>query len=133
VPRETNMRFLADMGVDIRVVDWLRSQGHDGVHLREQGMQRAPDANIFMKAGAEQRIILTFDLDFGEILAFSEGATISVILFRLRNTRTPFVIQRLAAVLITDAEALTKGAVIVVEDGRHRVRDLPISPSEETT
>ena len=126
------MRFLADMGVDIRVVDWLRGQGHDAVHLREQGMQRAPDVNIFTKAGAEKRIIPTFDLDFGEIVALSGGATISVILFRLRNTRTPFVIQRLGTVLITDAEALTKGAVIVVEDGRHRVRDLPISRPEET-
>ncbi len=28
------MRFLADMGVDQRVVDGLRAQGHDAVHLR---------------------------------------------------------------------------------------------------
>jgi predicted nuclease of predicted toxin-antitoxin system len=29
------MRFLADMGVDQRIVDWLRTQGHDAIHLRE--------------------------------------------------------------------------------------------------
>jgi Domain of unknown function (DUF5615) len=29
------MRFLADMGVAIRIVDWLRAQGHDAKHLRD--------------------------------------------------------------------------------------------------
>jgi predicted nuclease of predicted toxin-antitoxin system len=122
------VRFLADMGVDQRLVDWLRSQGHDAVHLREQGLHRASDTDVFAKAIAESRIILTFDLDFGEILALSGNAVVSVILFRLINTRTPFVQQRLAAVLAADADALNRGAIIVVEDGRHRVRDLPLSP-----
>jgi predicted nuclease of predicted toxin-antitoxin system len=43
------MRFLADMGVAIRVVDWLRAEGHDAVHLREQGLQRMPDKESFRK------------------------------------------------------------------------------------
>jgi predicted nuclease of predicted toxin-antitoxin system len=34
------MRFLADMGVSTRVIDWLRGRGDDVVHLREQGLQR---------------------------------------------------------------------------------------------
>ena len=44
------MRFLADMGVDQRIADWLRSQSHDAVHLREQGLHRSPDMEIFAKA-----------------------------------------------------------------------------------
>src|SRR5437660_12032137 len=123
------MRFLADMGVDIRIVDWLRAQGHEAVHLREQGLHRLPDTDIFAKAKAESRVILTFDLDFGEILALSAGAVVSVVLFRLNNTRTPFVEQRLAAVLAPDQDALNKGAIVVVEDGGYRIRDLPITPS----
>jgi predicted nuclease of predicted toxin-antitoxin system len=116
------------MGVDQRTVNWLRTQGHDAIHLREQGLHRLPDADIFAKAIAEQRIILTFDLNFGEILALSAGAVVSVILFRLNNTRPSFVQQRLATVLAADADALQRGAIIVVEDGRHRVRELPIGP-----
>ncbi|SOH04838.1 hypothetical protein KSMBR1_2343 [Candidatus Kuenenia stuttgartiensis] len=45
------------------------------------------------KLASEGRIILTFDLDFGEIIALSEGILVSVILFRLRNTRTPHVMN----------------------------------------
>jgi predicted nuclease of predicted toxin-antitoxin system len=121
-----SMRFLADMGVSQRVVQWLRTKGHDAVHLRDEGLQRLPNGEIFQKAGREQRIVLTFDLDFGEILAASGAQIVSVVLFRLRNTRADFVIQRLDDVLNESSADLSQGAIVVVEDGRHRVRKLPI-------
>jgi predicted nuclease of predicted toxin-antitoxin system len=120
------VRFLADMGVSLRVVEWLRGHGEDVVHLREQGLQRMPNGDIFTKATTENRVVLTFDLDFGEIVALSRGATTSVVVFRLRDTRTEHVIERLERVLGESSEALTKGAVVIVEDGRHRVRPLPV-------
>jgi len=119
------MRFLADMGVDQRIVHWLQQKSHDVIHLRDQGLQRLPDAGIFDKAHSEHRIILTFDLDFGEITAFSRSRIVSVVLLRLHNTRTPHVIGRLESAL-TFYEALEKGAIVVVEESRCRVRHLPI-------
>src|SRR6266567_4682783 len=120
------MRFLADMGVSQQVVEWLRTSGHDAVHLRDEGLQRLPNGEIFRKAIREERIVLTFDLDFGEIVAASGARSVSVVLFRLRNTRAEFVIQRLKIVLERSTEELAQGAVVLVEDGRHRVRRLPI-------
>jgi predicted nuclease of predicted toxin-antitoxin system len=120
------MRFLADMGVSMGVVEWLRASGHDAIHLHDEGLQKFPNGEIFQKAIREQRIMLTFDLDFGEIVAASGGRSVSVILFRLRNTRADFVVQRLKAVLEQSTEELTHGAVVLVEDGRHRVRRMPI-------
>jgi predicted nuclease of predicted toxin-antitoxin system len=38
------MRFLADMGVNVQIVQWLRQNGEDAVHLRDEGLQRLPDA-----------------------------------------------------------------------------------------
>lgn len=120
------MRFLADMGVSQRVVAWLRVLGHEAVHLREQGLQTLPNGEIFAKAAREQRIVLTFDLDFGEILAATGGEVVSVIVFRLRNTRADFVIRRLDDVLTQSGADLAQGAIVVVEDSRHRIRKLPI-------
>lgn len=120
------MRFLADMGVALGIVQWLRAEGHDTVHLREEGLQRLPNGEIFDKAATEGRILLTFDLDFGEILSLSGGRLVSVILFRLRNTRTPHVRERLAKVLTESGRDLEQGAVVVVEESRHRVRRLPL-------
>lgn len=118
------MRFLADMGIAQRVVEWLRAEGHDAVHLREEGLQRMPNGDIFEKAASENQIILTFDLDFGEIVALCGGRWVSVILFRLHNTRTPHVIDRLARVLRDSSRALEEGAIIVVQESRHRTRRL---------
>jgi predicted nuclease of predicted toxin-antitoxin system len=129
------MRILADMGVSMRVVQWLRQQGHEVKHLREEGLHRMPNGEIFTKAISENRVIMTFDLDFGEIVALTRGQNASVILFRLRNTRTVHLVNRLASVLEQSTDALQKGAVVVVEESRHRVRYLPIgeagSPESE--
>ena len=93
------MRFLVDMGVSMQVVSWLRDEGHEVTHLREEGLQRLPNGRIFQKATNEGRVVLTFDLDFGEIAALTDNARTGIVLFRLRNTRAPNVIERLRTVL----------------------------------
>ena len=102
------MRFLADMGVAMRVVEWLREQRHDAAHLRDENLQRMPDADIFQKAATEGRILLTFDLDFGEIVALSGQKNVSVVLFRLHNPRTLHVIERLKIALHETKHILPK-------------------------
>ena len=89
-------------------------------------MQRLPNGDIFQLALQEKRIVLTFDLDFGEILALSGGNLVSVILFRLHNTRSDHVIKRLEFVLQQSSPELAQGAIVVVEESRHRIRKLPI-------
>jgi len=115
------------MGVATRIVQWLKDKGHDAVHLREENLHRLPNGLIFEKAYSEKRILLTFDLDFGEIVALSGEKQVTVILFRLHNTRTPHVIERIEKVLRDSAQALEEGAIVVVEETRHRIRRLPFS------
>ncbi|MFQ5342587.1 MAG: DUF5615 family PIN-like protein [Anaerolineae bacterium] len=50
------MKFLADMGLARSTVAFLRSQGHDAVHLSEQGLQRLEDDEIVEKALNERGI-----------------------------------------------------------------------------
>lgn len=125
------MRFLADVGVAQRIVEWLIERGHEARHLSEEQLHRLPDEDIFEKAARERRILLTFDLDFPEIVALSGSVEVSVVLFRLVNTRVDFVISRLAAVLDTSGAVLEAGGVIIiVEDTRHRIRRLPIRKTD---
>lgn len=125
------VRILVDMSVDIRVADWLRRQGHDAVHLHDEGLQRMPNGEIFEKALSDDRIILTSDLDFGEIAAALKGTVGKVLLLRLDNSRAANVIRRLASVLPRVEGALAAGAVVIVEEARHRVRPLPIGRMSE--
>ena len=89
------MRFLADMGVSLTTVEALRRANHDAVHLRDEGLIRLPDVQITTKAVAERRIVLTFDLDFGDILAIARSEAPSVIIFRLRD-QTPSAVNSAA-------------------------------------
>ena len=119
------MRFLADMGISLKVVDWLRHQGHEATHLRDEGLQRMLNGEIFARAASEDRVVLTFDLDFGEIAALSQGRKPSVLILRLQNARASHVIDRLSVVLPSALRALERGAIVIVEEARHRVRELP--------
>jgi predicted nuclease of predicted toxin-antitoxin system len=69
------MRFLLDMGLARSTARHLRQQGHDAVHLRDQGLQRLLDEGIIAKAQAEGRVILT---------------TISTLGASLRSAKVPF-------------------------------------------
>jgi predicted nuclease of predicted toxin-antitoxin system len=82
------MKFIADMGISPVSVAWLNEQGHDAKHLSEEKLHRSSDQEIFEKAAKENRIIITTDLDFGEIAVSSASAKNSVIIFRQEN-RTP--------------------------------------------
>jgi predicted nuclease of predicted toxin-antitoxin system len=114
------------MGVSITTVDALRAAGHDAVHLREEGLVRLQDPEIAAKAVREVRIVLTFDLDFGDILAAARNDVPSVIIFRLRNQTPSAVNPRLFRVLAECQAQLASGTIIIVEDERYRVRRLPI-------
>ena len=120
------MKFLSDMGISMSTVRSLREDGHDAVHLREQGLARLPDAGIVEKAESEGRVVLTFDLDFGDLLALSRRNLPSVVIFRLRNQTPSSVTAKLRDVLSQRGRMLEEGAIIIVEDARHRIRRLPI-------
>ncbi|TMH28974.1 MAG: hypothetical protein E6H66_20710 [Betaproteobacteria bacterium] len=125
------MRFLADAGISPRTVEFLRLRGHDAVHVRELALERATDRELVDKARGDSRVLLTFDLDFGEILALGVVDHPSVVIFRLTNERADAVNRRLEVVLAEQAEALNSGALVLVADARYRVRRLPIMRSPE--
>ncbi|MEI6512463.1 MAG: DUF5615 family PIN-like protein [bacterium] len=121
------MKFLADMGISKTTLDALRNDGYDVVHLSEQGLQRLTDDKILIKAKDEKRIVLTCDLDFGDLLSAYGHNLPSVIIFRLSNFKPSFLNPRLFSVLKERKTEINAGAVIIVQDNRYRVRRLPIN------
>jgi len=126
------MRFLANAALSPITVDNLVQLGHEAVHVRMLGMQRAPDADIVARARADSSVVLTFDLDFGDLLALGVLDKPSVIIFRLADERPTSVNQRLGVVLAECSAALEAGALILVEDTRYRVRKLPLGRADRS-
>ncbi len=120
------MKFLADMGISPRVVTALRQQGHEAIHLNEEKLYKLPDSAILEKVRLEGCILLTHDLDFGELLAASGGVLPSVIVFRLKDMRAENVSRYLFRILEQHSKALEEGAICSVTEKRLRVRPLPL-------
>jgi len=120
------MRFLADGGISPRTVEFLRQLGHQAAHIRTLGLQWSSDVEIIDRARADRSVVVTFDLDFGEILALGVLDRPSVIILRLQDERAAFVNDRLANVIEERQVDLDAGALVLVEDDRYRLRRLPI-------
>lgn len=120
------MKFLGNMGISPKTIEYLRSLGYEAKRLLEEGLERLPDEMILEKARVEHCIVLTSDLDFGNLLAASGASSPSVVIFRLDNMRAENVNEFLLQVIEQHADILEQGAVISVGDRRIRVRRLPI-------
>ena len=120
------MKFLGDMGISPRSIAFLRDLGFEAVHLHELNLDRLRDVEIVTKARHEGYIILTHDLDFGELLAISGAEVPSVVIFRLQDMRPDNVNGYLRVLITEHCSVLAEGAVVAVSEGRIRVRKLPI-------
>jgi predicted nuclease of predicted toxin-antitoxin system len=123
------LRFLADMGVSQSTAAELRRHGHDVVHLSEAGLHRMPDTDILEMAKRERRVILTFDLDFSDLLATGLYELPSVVVFRLQDQTPASVDPRLRQLLVEREADLAEGVIVMVEERRYRLRRLPIHRS----
>lgn len=105
----------------------LANAGHDAVHLGDLDLLGAPDERVMTAAVEDDRVLVSADTDFGELLATSSASLPSVVLLR-RSDRRP---ESQADVLIANLPAveadLAAGAIIVILSDRLRIRRLPIA------
>jgi predicted nuclease of predicted toxin-antitoxin system len=80
------MQFLANENFPFDAVDAVRALGHDVAWVRVDS-PGSKDHDVLARAVSEQRTLLTFDKDFGD-LAFQHGlpATCGIVLFRVQAT-----------------------------------------------
>ncbi|MCC6569261.1 MAG: DUF5615 family PIN-like protein [Anaerolineales bacterium] len=116
------MRLLANENFPLDAVEALREAGHDVAWIREDSRGMSDD-KILVRAQDENRVLVTFDKDFGELAFRSKLPSQSgVILFRI----TPISSQYIAQVAV---EALASrdnwaGHFSVIEDNRIRMTSL---------
>jgi predicted nuclease of predicted toxin-antitoxin system len=126
------VNFLIDNPLSPRVAVGLRAAGHDAVHVLDYGMHAATDEAIFERAALESRVVVSADTDFGTLLALREATSPSVILLRAASLRRADDQVALILVALPSTEtALRRGAIVILERHRLRLRDLPITRQRE--
>jgi predicted nuclease of predicted toxin-antitoxin system len=119
-------RILLDQGLPVGAVTRLREGGWDVVHVREIGMRDAADVDILAHAATDDRVIITLDRDFPQILALTAAARPSVVLIRQQRLRGAEVAALIVNVWRQHELALDRGCVLTVSARGSRVHPLPL-------
>ena len=120
------MKILIDMNLSPDWTEAFAAQNIESVHWSTVGDARAKDTEIIKYARINGYIVFTHDLDFGTILALTKAESPSVIQVRTQNILPSHLVGIVTAVLWSNQESLEQGALIVVDEGRARVRILPL-------
>lgn len=117
------MDFVANENFPLFRVRLLRNAGHGVASVIEE-TPGATDSDILERAQRENRIILTFDRDYGELIYrhrtfFTEG----VVYFRF-DLSTPEEPAKILLKVLEEGKALLPGKFAIIERGRIRQRAL---------
>ena len=113
------MKVLLDTCISGAVAVVLRAAGHDV--LWSGDWQRDPgDAEILARAAADERVVVTLDKDFGELVVVRGQRHCGIA--RLVGTSIARQAQAVEDVLSRYGAELSKGALVTVEPARVRVR-----------
>lgn len=117
------MRFLADEGVDRLVVSRLREAGHDVSYVPEFAPSSA-DIDILAISLSEDRVLITEDLDFGELVYRDKRPAYGIVLVRIheigREARVTAVME-----LVNQQQEDLVGKFVTLMPDEARIRPLP--------
>ena len=117
------MRILANENFPRVAVELLRTAGHDVLWVRTE-CPGVTDAEVLRRAVDEQRVLFTFDKDFGE-LAYGQRlpSECGIVLFRISMISPDDAAVRIVATINSRTD--WTGHFAVIDDLKIRLRPLP--------
>jgi len=120
------MKLLVDMNLSPDWVGFLAEAGFESIHWSKVGPANADDREVLRWADKRGYVLLTADLDFGAILAATQGIGPSVVQLR-SDDLSPVAIGNATVLALRQAEEdLRAGAIMVIDVAGARLRILPL-------
>ena len=116
------MKFLVDRCAGRRLAEWLRSDGHDVLEARTLGPDPG-DRALLELANSEDRILVTIDTDFGELVHLHDMPHAG--LLRLPDVPAEQRSALVAEVVERHRQVLEDNAVVTIRGGRVRISRPP--------
>jgi predicted nuclease of predicted toxin-antitoxin system len=116
------MRLVIDECTGPSVARWLRGLGHDVVSVYDEAPQ-LPDVDILAFAVRENRIVITNDKDFGELVFRDQRPHRGVVLLRLSHDAVSDKITALERFLADVPSDLSICFVVVTDRSVRITRD----------
>ena len=113
------MRLKLDENLDVGLGAWLESIGHDAKTVREEQLSGASDDQVFAAAAAEDRCLVTLDLDFSDPIHFPPAT--GTIVLRVPVPSMGMIRRLLQQAIAQTADESPEGQIWIVEPGRIRM------------
>ena len=121
------MKILIDMNLSPAWVQEFKIHHIEAVHWSEVGKFDAPDVMLIDWARKNNYIVFTHDLDFGTALALTKADKPSVLQVRTQNVTIPHLSKMVISTINGYPDLLHKGALIVIDEDKQRIRILPLT------
>lgn len=121
------MRFLVDENMSRKWARELIAQDHKADHWLDIGKRAAPDSVILLHARSVKAVVLTCDLDFGDILAATGSKPPSVLQLRPGRTRPEALLPRVLPAILKYSRLLEEGVLLTIDWKKSRARALPLT------
>lgn len=116
------MKLKLDENLSRHLKPLLIARGHDTLTAADENLLSQPDTEIARAAAAEQRILLTLDVQFADLRRHPPGSHPGIVLFR-PSSLGPLSVNAFIADFVATADLRSlAGCVAIVEPGRVRVR-----------
>ena len=116
------MRFKIDENLHEDVAEALRTHGHDAQTVFDQGLRGHADPEIADVARREGRVVVTLDLDFGNIREYPPEEYRGLIVLRVADQSRRRVLHVMEHVIAVLDCAPLEGHLWVVSEGGIRIR-----------
>jgi predicted nuclease of predicted toxin-antitoxin system len=116
------MKIKLDENMPEDLVDLLTAENHDVHTVSSEHFTGRDDPTIFGAAVAEQRLLITQDLDFSDVRQFKPGTHPGIVLVRLRDPSRRRLIERFRQILESQTVESWAGCFVVVSEKRLRIR-----------
>ena len=119
------MKFFLDENLPLSTVDIFRKMGFEVEHVGMVGLKGANDKDIAAYAKKSEAILITKDVEFGNILFYPSGSHYGLVILRLPYTFTTDKINVSLGNFLKEIDRnLLVNSIIVLELGRFRRRVL---------
>jgi predicted nuclease of predicted toxin-antitoxin system len=115
------MRLKLDENLDERLLLVFEKAGHDASSVRLQGLKGETDESLFKLCGREDRVLVTLDLDFSNVLRFSPQDTPGIIVLRGRSNLLSSIRELVETLIAALKIRSPEEQLWIVEPGRLRI------------
>lgn len=102
------MKIKLDENLPKALEDLLRAGGHDVTTVPQENLSGSGDPRVLDAATGEDRLLMTFDMDFADIRQYPVGSHAGIVVFRLRDQRWA-VLEPPARQLLASGVLTTRG------------------------